>query len=56
MKPAQAITPFDKPLEPLPEGIRFGDMTRTQKCIYVTKVVICIATFGFAFPHVGYTG
>jgi hypothetical protein len=43
---------FDKPLERPPEGIAFADMTGMQKCIYVTKVVICVATFGFAFPHV----
>lgn len=45
-------TEFDKPLAQLPEGIPFAAMTGTQKCIYVTKVVICVATFGFAFPHV----
>jgi len=45
-------TAFDKPLEQLPEGIKFADMTRLQKCVYVTKVVLCVATFGFAFPHV----
>jgi hypothetical protein len=48
----QTPTPFDKPLEQLPEGTKFADMTRTQKCVYVTKVVICIATFGYAFPHI----
>lgn len=47
----QTPTPFDKPLDQQPEGIKFGDMTRTQKCVYVTKVVLCVATFGFAFPH-----
>ena len=45
-------TPFDKPLENLPEGIPFAEMTGMQKCVYVTKVVICVATFGFAFPHI----
>jgi hypothetical protein len=52
MKTVQSTAAFDKPLEQLPDGIPFVDMTRTQKCVYVTKVVICIATFGFAFPHV----
>jgi len=45
-------TPFEKAPEPLPDGIAFADMTGLQKCVYVTKVVICVATFGFAFPHV----
>jgi hypothetical protein len=50
--PTPTPTPFHKPLEYLPEGVRFADMTRTQKCVYVTKVIISIATFGFAFPHI----
>jgi hypothetical protein len=45
-------TPFDKPLDEPLEGIKFTDMTRTQKYVYVTKVVVCVATFGFAFPHI----
>jgi len=45
-------TTFDKPLEQLPEGISFADMSGPQKCLYVTKVVICIATFGYVFPHI----
>jgi hypothetical protein len=48
----ESPTPFDKAPEPLPEGTPFADMTGMQKCVYVTKVVICIATFGFAFPRV----
>ena len=48
----QTPTPFDKPPADLPEGIKFADMTRLQKCVYVTKVVFCVATFGFAFPHI----
>lgn len=50
--PAPTPTPFHQPLENPPEGIRFANMTRVQKCVYVTKVVISIATFGFAFPHI----
>jgi len=46
-------TAFDKPLADLPDdGIAFADMTRIQKCVYVTKVIVCVATFGFVFPHV----
>lgn len=45
-------TAFDKAPEQLPEGTPFADMTGVQKCVYLTKVVICIATFGYAFPHV----
>jgi len=33
-------------------GTRFADMTRTQKWIFVAKLVACIATFGYAFPTV----
>ena len=44
-------TPFNKPLESS-MGMKFADMTRTQKCVFVTKLVISIATFGFAFPNV----
>ena len=44
--------PFDKSPEQPPEGIAFADMTGMQKCVYVTKVAICIATFGFAFPPI----
>ena len=44
-------TPFDKPMEQS-SGTKFADMTRTQKWIWVTKLVICIITFGFVFPAV----
>ena len=44
-------TPFLKPLESIP-GKKFADMTRLQKCVFVGKVVVCVATFGFAFPNV----
>jgi hypothetical protein len=43
--------PFVKPLEQ-PTGKKFADMTRPQKWIFVTKLVICIITFGFAFPTI----
>jgi hypothetical protein len=33
-------------------GMKYEDMARTQKIIFITKVVICVCTFGFAFPTV----
>ena len=44
-----------KPFEKAPEhsgGVKFAAMTRTQKLVFVAKVVACVATFGFAFPNV----
>jgi hypothetical protein len=42
---------FQKPMKH-DGGMKFADMTRTQKWIFVAKVVVCVATFGFAFPNV----
>jgi hypothetical protein len=33
-------------------GLKFAQMTRPQKLVFVTKLVVCIATFGYAFPNV----
>ena len=44
-------TPFQKVLEQ-DRGMKYADMTRTQKVIFVSKVVVCVCTFGFAFPNV----
>ena len=44
-------SPFDKPLEQS-TGRKFAQMTRTQKFIFVAKLAVCIATFGFVFPNV----
>lgn len=44
-------SPFDKPLEQS-TGRKFAQMTPTQKWIFVVKLVVCIATFGFVFPNV----
>jgi len=44
-------TPFNKPLEQS-TGTKFADMSRTQKWIFVAKLLVCIATFGFVFPNV----
>lgn len=47
----QETSKFDRPLEQS-TGTRFADMTRAQKTVFVLKVVVCVATFGFAFPNV----
>jgi hypothetical protein len=44
-------SPFDKPLEQS-TGRKFAQMTRMQKWIFVAKVLVCVATFGFVFPNV----
>ena len=44
-------SPFQKPLEQ-DRGMKFAAMTQTQKCVFVAKVVVCVTTFGFAFPNV----
>ena len=44
-------TPFDK--APVPDlGTKFADMTRAQKWVFVAKLIVCIGTFGYVFPHV----
>ena len=47
----QKNSPFDKPLEHS-TGLKFAQMTGTQKWVFVAKLVACIATFGYAFPNV----
>ena len=44
-------SPFDKPLESS-TGLKFAQMTRGQKWVFVVKLVACVATFGYAFPNV----
>ena len=44
-------TPFIKPPEHS-MGKKFSDMTRWQKAAFVGKVIVCVATFGYAFPNV----
>ena len=44
-------TPFQKVLE-THRGMKYTDMTGTQKGIFIAKVVVCVCTFGFAFPNV----
>ena len=33
-------------------GTKFADMTRRRKLIFLGQLILCIATFGFAFPNV----
>lgn len=49
---ADAPTPFRAPLEQRATGLKFAQMNRTQKAVFMAKLVACIATFGFAFPNV----
>lgn len=42
---------FNKPLE-YSGGRKYADMTRREKIIFIVKLVICVATFGFVFPGV----
>ena len=51
MSTDEKSTPFQKPVE-RSTGMKFDDMTRGQKWIFVSKVVACVCTFGFAFPNV----
>ena len=44
-------TQFQKPIA-RDTGMKYADMTRMQKVIFVSKVVACVCTFGFAFPNV----
>ena len=44
-------SPFDKQIAH-DGGMKFADMTPLQKWIFVAKLTVCIATFGFAFPNV----
>jgi hypothetical protein len=44
-------TPFHEPVEQS-MGMTFANMTRMQKWVFCGKLVVCIATFGFAFPNV----
>ena len=45
------MTAFVKAPPPLTD-LKFEQMTRHQKVIFIMKVTACIATFGFAFPTV----
>jgi hypothetical protein len=44
-------TPFQKVISH-DGGKKFADMTFAQKWIWIMKVIVCVCTFGFAFPNV----
>jgi hypothetical protein len=44
-------TPFQKAPEH-DRGMKYDDMTRQQKWIFIAKVVVCVCTAGFVFPTV----
>jgi|1185.fasta_scaffold2075203_2 hypothetical protein len=44
-----------KPLEaelPIADERAFKDMSAGQRVVYVSKVIVCVLTFGFVFPNV----
>jgi hypothetical protein len=43
-----------KPLEELParDERAFTDMSAGERVVYVSKVIVCVLTFGFVFPNV----
>jgi len=51
VEPTAEPSPFHKPLEQS-MGMKFADMTRTQKWTFAAKLIVCIASFGFVFPNV----
>lgn len=38
--------------QPTHRGRAFKDMSSAQKTIWICKVVVCVVTFGMAFPGV----
>jgi len=38
--------------QPTHRGTAFADMKQGQKIVWISKVVVCVCTFGFAFPTV----
>ena len=37
---------------PIKFGTPYADMTLARKLRFIAKLVLCVATFGFAFPNV----
>ena len=35
-----------------PQGTPYKDMPKNQKIRWVMKLILCILTFGFAFPNI----
>jgi hypothetical protein len=44
-------TPFQKAMAH-DGGKPYATMTPAQKATFIAKVIICVCTFGFAFPNV----
>jgi hypothetical protein len=44
-------SPFDKAV-PHDFGTPFADMSTAAKWTFIAKLIVCVATFGFAFPNV----
>jgi hypothetical protein len=38
--------------QPQAQGTPYGEMSSNQKVRFVLKLVVCILTFGFAFPNI----
>ena len=34
------------------QAVKFSDMTRRQKFIFVLKVTVCIISFGMIYPNI----
>jgi len=34
------------------QAVRFKEMTRKQKFVYVLKVTVCVISFGMIFPNI----
>jgi len=35
-----------------PQGTPYTEMSRSQKVKFILKVIVCVLTFGMAFPNV----
>lgn len=35
-----------------PQGTPYKEMNQTQKVKFILKVIVCVLTFGMAFPNV----
>ena len=44
--------PPSQTAQPTHRGHKFSDMQPKQKFIWILKVIVCVLTFGFAFPGV----
>ena len=37
---------------PQAQAVKFSDMTRRQKVVYVLKVTVCVISFGMIYPNI----